>query len=143
MNAQTAAYSAKIEYASKTLTGKQKVMLKDTTNALSLDELTKPKPIMDGEGKQVGLEPQSVVIDPDFYVVLSVHNEKSKDKDYKKYVIVDKAGTKYITGSESLMRSFTEILTDMEGEDEEYSVEVYRMPSKNYAGRDFLTCSIV
>lgn len=143
MNPTNPNYSAVIEFASKTLTGKQKAMLKDTTNALSLDELTKSKPIKDEAGNQVGLEPCTVVIDPDFYVVLGVHNEKSKDKDYKKYVIVDKSGTKYITGSESLMRSFKDILADMEGEDEEYGIEVYRMPSKNYAGRDFLTCSIV
>lgn len=135
-------YSANIEFASKTLTAKEKVMLKDTTNALSLDNLTQPKPIMDGD-KQVGMEPQSVVIDPDFYAVLNVHNEKAKDKDYKKYIIVDKAGNKYITGSESLMRSFVDIMDEMEGSDEEFQVEVYRMPSKNFQGRDFLTCSIV
>lgn len=135
-------YSANIEFASKTLTAKEKVMLKDTTNALSLDNLTQPKPIMDGD-KQVGMEPQSVVIDPDFYAVLAVHNEKAKDKDYKKYIIVDKAGNKYITGSESLMRSFVDIMDEMEGSDEEFQVEVYRMPSKNFQGRDFLTCSIV
>lgn len=135
-------YSANIEFASKTLTAKEKVMLKDTTNALSLDNLTQPKPIMDGD-KQVGMEPQSVVIDPDFYAVLAVHNEKAKDKDYKKYIIVDKAGNKYITGSESLMRSFVDIMDEMKDSDEEFQVEVYRMPSKNFQGRDFLTCSIV
>lgn len=135
-------YSANIEFASKTLTAKEKVMLKDTTNALSLDTLTQPKAIMDGD-KQVGMEPQSVVIDPSFYAVLAVHNDKAKDKDYKKYIIVDKAGNKYITGSESLMRSFVDIMDEMEGSDEEFQVEVYRMPSKNFQGRDFLTCSIV
>lgn len=143
MDNKNTTYSAVIEYASKTLSGKQKAMLKDTTNALSLDELTQPQPKHDDGGNVIGMEPRSVVIDPDFYVVLAVHNEKSKDKDYKKYVIVDKSGKKYITGSESLMRSFKDILTDMEGEEEEYGIEVYRMPSKNFKGKDFLTCSIV
>lgn len=135
-------YSAVIAFASKNLSAKEKVMLKDTTNALSLDTLTQPKPIMDGD-KQVGMEPQSVVIDPAFYAVLDVHNEKAKDKDYKKYIIVDKAGTKYITGSESLIRSFIDIMDEMDESDEEFQIEVYRMPSKNFQGRDFLTCSIV
>lgn len=140
---QNTQYSVVIAFASRALSGKEKVMMKDTTNALSLDNLTQPNPVRDEAGNVVGMEPRSVVIDPDFYVVLDVHNEKAKDKDYKKYIIVDKSGKKYITGSESLIRSFTDIMAEMEGESEEFSIEVYRMPSKNYQGRDFLTCSIV
>lgn len=135
-------YSATIAFSSRPLTGKEKVMMKDTTNALSLDTLTQPA-IVNNESGESTKEPRSVVIDPDFYVVLEVHNEKAKDKDYKKYIIVDKSGKKFITGSESLIRSFTSIMDEMAGEDEEFSIEVYRMPSKNYQGRDFLTCSIV
>ena len=140
---QNTQYSAVIAFASRPLSGKEKVMMKDTTNALSLDNLTQPNPVRDEAGNVVGMEPRSVVIDPDFYVVLDVHNEKAKDKDYKKYIIVDKAGNKYITGSESLMRSFVDIMDEMKDSDEEFQVEVYRMPSKNFQGRDFLTCSIV
>ena len=121
-------YSVKIEFASKELTAKQRVMLKDTTNAVALDEATQGAP---------------VVIDPDFYVLLMVHNEKAEDKDYKKFVIVDKAGTKYVTGSESFISSFREIMDEMEDSGEEFQIEVYRMPSKNYKGKEFLTCSIV
>ena len=81
-------YSVKIVNASKELTAKERVMLKDTTGAVSLDEATQGAPL---------------VIDPDFYAALSVHNEKAEDKDYMKYIIVDKAGTRYVTGSESFM----------------------------------------
>lgn len=135
-------YSANIAFSSRPLSGKEKVMMKDTTNALSLDTLTQPAIVNHDNGESTK-EPRSVVIDPDFYVVLDVHNEKAKDKDYKKYIIVDKSGKKYITGSESLIRAFKDIMEEMEGESEEFSIEVYRMPSKNYQGRDFLTCSIV
>ena len=121
-------YSVNIIFASKELSAKQKVMLKDTTNAVSLDEATQGAPL---------------VIDPDFYVTLAVHNEKSEDKDYKKHVIVDKAGTKYVTGSESFFTSFAAIMDEMSGSDEEFQIQVYRMPSKNYKGKEFLTCSIV
>lgn len=121
-------YSVKILNASKDLSAKERVAIKDTTNAVSLDEATQGAP---------------VVIDPDFYVTLEVHNEKSEDKDYKKHVIVDKAGTRYVTGSESFMSSFVGIMEEMDGSGEEFQVEVYRMPSKNYKGKEFITCSIV
>lgn len=121
-------YSVKIVNTSKELTAKQRVMLKDTTNAVSLDEATQGAPL---------------VIDPDFYVTLMVHNEKAEDKDYEKHVIVDKSGTKYVTGSASFITSFVEIMEEMAGSDEEFQIEVYRMPSKNYKGKEFLTCSIV
>lgn len=121
-------YSVKIVNASKELSAKERVALKDTTNATALDEATQG-------GK--------VLIEPDFYVELAVHNEKSEDKDYTKYIIVDKSGNKYVTGSESLITAFIDIVDEMAGSDEEYGIEVYRVPSKNYKGKEFLTCSIV
>ena len=121
-------YSVKITNASKELSAKERVALKDTTNAIALDEAT-----------QAG----KVLIEPDFCVELSVHNEKSEDKDYTKYVIVDKSGNKYVTGSASFMSAFSGILDEMADSGEEYAIEVYRMPSKNYKGKEFLTCSIV
>lgn len=121
-------YSVKIINASKNLSAKERVALKDTTNAIALDEATQG-------GK--------VLIEPDFYVELAVHNEKSEDKDYTKYIIVDKSGNKYVTGSESFITAFTDIVDEMTDSGEEYDIEVYRMPSKNYKGKEFLTCSIV
>lgn len=121
-------YSVKIVASTKTLSARERVAVKDTTNAISLDEAT-----------QGG----NLIIDPEFVVELDVHNEKSEDKDYKKYLAVDKAGTKYVTGSESFITSLREILEEMDGSDEAFQIEVYRMPSKNYKGKEFLTCSIV
>lgn len=121
-------FEAKIREASKQLSAKERVKFKDTTNAVQLDEATKDGPLR---------------IAPDFYVILDIHNEHSEDKDYVKYVIVSKEGTKYVTGSESFFTSFKAIVDEMGGTDEEYEVEVYRLPSKNYKGKEFLTCSIV
>lgn len=121
-------FEAKIREASKQLSAKERVKFKDTTNAVQLDEATKDEPLR---------------IAPDFYVILDIHNEHSEDKDYVKYVIVSKEGTKYVTGSESFFSSFKAIVDEMGGTDEEYEVEVYRLPSKNYKGKEFLTCSIV
>lgn len=122
-------YSIKIDYTSKELTPKQRVAVKDFSNAISLDEITQ------AEGK--------VIINIDYLVTCLVHNESAEDKDYPKYVIVDKSGNKYVTGSEAFITSLNDILDEMDGSDEDYGIEVYRKESKNYKGKHFLTCSIV
>ena len=121
-------YFVNIREVSRNITAKERVKLKDTTNAIALDEVTQ-------EAK--------FVFEPDYYAILDIHNEQSEDKDYIKYVIVDKAGTKLVTGSESFFTSFKDIMDEMAGCDEEFSIEAYRMPSKNYKGKEFITCSIV
>ena len=121
-------YSVKIVNASKELSARDRVAVKDTTNAIALDDATKETPL---------------VIGIDYYVELAIHNEKSEDKDYKKYVVVDKSGNKFVTGSESFFTAMTEIMDEMTGAGEDFEIQVYRMPSKNYKGKEFLTCSIV
>lgn len=121
-------YSVKIIESSRELSARERILVKDFSNSVPLDEATK-------DGK--------LVITPADYVVLDVHNEKSDNVDYTKYVIIDTAGTKYVTGSENFFSSFKEIMDEMSGENEEFSIEVYQMESKNYKGKTFITCSIV
>ena len=121
-------YNVTISSASRQLSARERIAIKDFSNAIPLDEATK-------DGK--------LVINPVGYAVLDVHNEKSDNKDYKKYVVIDAAGTKYVTGSENFFDSFMEIMEEMSGEDEEFSIEVYQMESKNYKGKSFITCSIL
>lgn len=130
-------YSVRIVNASKRLTQKERVAIKDTSECFKLDE---------------ACEGNAVIINPDYYVVLDIHNEKSDNKDYNNYIIVDKDGTKYVTGSDSFFTSFKSIMDEMadaeadmeEGEElEEWSIKVYKMDSKNYKGKQFITCSIV
>ena len=121
-------YSVKIVNASKELSARDRVAVKDTTNAIALDDATKDSPL---------------VIAIDYYVELAVHNEKSEDKDYKKYVVVDKTGNKFVTGSESFFTAMLEIMEEMAESGEDFEIQVYRIPSKNYKGKEFLTCSIV
>lgn len=120
-------YSVAIKESSRELTAKQRIALKDTTEAVKLDEATQVEP---------------VIINVDMYAVLDIHNEKSENPDYENYIVVDKDGTKYATGSSSFWSSFIDIFTEMEGEDEAWTLKVYRVPSKNYKGKDFITCSI-
>lgn len=121
-------YNVTIVKASKELSHKERVRMKDTTNALSLDEVTQDGPVL---------------IDLDFYAVLNVHNERSESVDYTVCILVDKAGTKYRTGSPSFLTSLDEIMVDMADCDEPWQLEVSRRPSKNYKGKEFLTCSVV
>lgn len=122
-------YSVKVVECTKDLTAKERVKIKDTTNAIRLDEAT-----------QGG----AIVIAYDYHAVLAIHNEKLDDPDYRQYVVVDTAGNKYVTGSESFFVSMTEIVGEMSAAGEtDYELEVYRMDSKNYKGKQFITCSIV
>ena len=75
--------------------------------------------------------------------ILKVHNEKSDDKEYLNYVIVDNEGHKFVTGSQSFWSSFINIYEEMKDEDEEWAIKVYRLPSKNYKGKEFITCSVI
>lgn len=122
-------YTATIINTSKELSKKESVLIKDLSNAVALDAVTS-----DGEHIQ---------FKPAFYAELSIHNENAREKDYPKYILVDEDGTKYITGSRSFWDSFLEIMGDMYGSDEEWMLDVYKLPSKKYQGKAFLTCSII
>lgn len=121
-------YLVEIKETSRELTAKQRIALKDTSNALKLDTIC---------------DENAVIIDPVDYAVLSIHNEKSDNVDYENYVITDKNGDKYVTGSPSFWSTFMGIYSEMKNEEEEWSIKVYKLDSKNYKGKKFLTCSII
>lgn len=127
-------YSATIKETTHELSARERIMMKDTTNAKKIDTAIDES------------EDGKIVINPADYVVLSIHNEKSKDrKDYENYLIIDRGGEKFYTGSPSFWSSFMEIWNEMkaDGSDEDFAIEVYKVPSKNYSGKDFITCSII
>lgn len=122
-------YKAMVEDASWTMTAREKLRYTDLTDAIQLDEAT-----------QSG----DVIIDVDKWAVINVHNEKSDTVDYMKYVIIDKDEQVFVTGSESFWKSFVQIYEVMSDEGEtSYSIKVYRRESKNYKGKDFITCRII
>lgn len=121
-------YSVEIIETSKELSAKQRIALKDTSNAIKLD---------------TACEEEAIIIEPVDYAILSIHNEKSDNKDYSNYVIIDKNGDKYVTGSLSFWNSFMDIYLEMKDEDEAWSIKAYKLDSKNYKGKKFLTCSII
>ena len=123
-------YKAVVARASKDLTAKEKIMLKDMSDAVKLDDEVKE---------------QAIVIKPDFYAIINVHNEKSDTKDYTKIVLVDgDSGVKYTTGSMPFITTFEDIMQEMEDAGEtDFSLKVYAKESKNYKGKYFITCSII
>ena len=125
-------YNVKIIESSKELTKREVLKMKDTTNTLSIDELIK-----DGEDT-------SFIITPVDYVVLSIECDKfdGEEKTVKNIIIIDKDDKKYRTGSQSFIEAFTNIYDEMRGE-EEYEIEIYKVPSKNYKSKYFITCSII
>ena len=123
-------YKAVIKESSRPLTAKERIMYKDTSNVVKLDEVVTPE--------------SPFVFKPVMYVVLAIHNEKSDNVDYDNYVIIDDAGNRYITGSESFWHSFKEIWDEMaEANEEDYQLEIYKKESKNYKGKQFITCSVI
>lgn len=121
-------YSVKVAESSKELTGKERVAIKDITNAIKLDAVV-----------EVG---ERFTIKPSYTAILEIHNEKSENKDYKVFVLVNENGEKYITSSESFITSYKDIAEEMANEEEEWGIDVYKVESKNYKGRYFITCSI-
>lgn len=124
-------YTTSITESSKELSVREKIKLKDLTSAIAIDKVVEPE--------------KPLVIAPDFYAYLSIHNEKlpENEQDYKTMVIVDKSGTKYYTGSDSAISSFVDIFDEMIDTAEPFEIEFYKKESKNYSGKHFITCLLV
>ena len=127
-------YSATIAESSRELSARERVMFKDTQNAISINELAEEA---HKEGAKAFIEGIAG------YVVLDIHNDKSDDKDYKNYLVIDKDGQKYVTGSQAFWNSFKSIYEEMADETEPWSIEINLLPSKNYKGKNVLTCSLI
>lgn len=124
-------YSVEIKSASKELSTKERIMYKDTSECIKLDDV-------------LG-EDNFILIKPVDYVVLQVHNEKSSNKDYTTIVLITETGERYITGSESFIESFENVwddITDLQADGEDYQLKLYKKESKNYKGKFFITCSV-
>lgn len=119
-------YKCTISYCNKELSKRDTISIKDTSSATRLDTL------ISADG--------TFTITPDTIAVLDVENPHSESKSYKVYVVIDKDGTKYSTGSEAFYRSLSDIAEEMG--DEEFSIVVYKRESKNYKGKYFITCTI-
>ena len=125
-------YSVTIKEAYKDLTPREKIRLKDTSDAISLDSYSKHCETAD----------ETCIIEPAGYAVLDIHNEKASEPDYEQFLIIDTEGNKYVTGSDSFYHSFKNIWDELKDEAEPWQIKIMRKPSKNFSG-DFITCSLL
>lgn len=121
-------YRAEILESSRELTAIEKVKFKDTSDCIKLDEVLN--------------EVEQIKIEVDSYVVLKIHNVNSDDKEYNTFIIIDKEGNKYSTGSTSFFNSFMDIMDELQGVDEKWELKIYKVESKNYKGKFFISCSV-
>ena len=129
-------YTAKIVNSSfDKLTGKDKLRYMNFMNMIQLDDVVSET----GESYPVNVKG---------FVTIDVHNEKSDNKDYTKMVLVAEDGTLYVTGSDSFMREFENIVDVLHddfieaGTDPIYEINIFKRPSKNFNGKKFLTCGV-
>lgn len=124
-------YKATIIEGATGLSKKEQLMFTDLTDCVSLDEATKESPVMIED------------LGENCYALLEIHNEKSENVDYQVLIIIDKDGTRYRTGSQTFYSAFKLIYDMMNGSGETWGIKALRRPSKNYQGRDFLTCTVI
>ena len=127
-------YSATILEASRELTARERVMFKDTQNAISMNDFA---------DSAKGTGEKAIITNVKDYVHITIHNDKSEDKDYDNYMVIDGDGQKYVTGSQAFWNSFMDIYNEMKDETEPWNLELNLLPSKNYKGKFVLTCSLV
>lgn len=130
-------YKAVVKESVKGLTAREKIAIKALNDVTELNDLVTPE--------------QAVMINIDNVVTVQVHNEKSDNQDYNKYVYIDKDGTKYVSGSEPLYTTVKDILSDIEDaiadgemdETEDITIKVMKKESANYKGQTFLTAELI
>ncbi|MBS6225797.1 hypothetical protein [Parabacteroides johnsonii] len=130
-------YKAVVKESVKGLTAREKIAIKALNDVTELNDLVTPE--------------QAIMINIDNVVTVQVHNEKSDNQDYNKYVYIDKDGTKYVSGSEPLYTTVKDILSDIEDaiadgemdETEDITIKVMKKESANYKGQMFLTAELI
>ena len=130
----TANYSATIVDSSRELTARERVMFKDTQNAISMNDFAEQAKAENGK---------AIIENVKDFVHIIVHNEKSDDKDYDNYLVIDANGEKYVTGSQAFWDSFKAIYDEMKNESEPWGIQLNLIPSKNFKGKNVLTCSLI
>mgnify|MGYP006955554627 FL=1 len=88
-------------------------------------------------------EDKKLTIKPDYYAILEVHNPSAENEDYTILCFV--CGEElYTSSSETLKDSYLELLELAKESNEslDFPIEIYGLPSKNYSGREFFTCTI-
>ena len=123
-------YNVTIIESMKELSAKERIRAKKSTStAVKLDEVVTP-------------ETPFIISAIDNYVILSVHNEHAEHIDYTVLLIFGD-GQVFLTGSPSFTGSFTDMISELYDTGEDFGVECYKIPSRNYKGKFILTCNVI
>lgn len=125
-------YGVVITDSSRELNAVERLKFKDTNDAKNIDD------IIAGEVTFLELKVAE-------WVMLKVHNESSETKDYNVLLLVSENGDKYKTGSKSFIDSFSDINDELIDDGiniSDVNIKAYKKPSKNFANKSFLLCSI-
>ena len=124
-------YEVKLVESSRELTARDKIRFKNFSAAVALDTL-------------VADEKESFSFIPTGYAIFNVHNERAENIDYPLYIIEDKAGNLYKTGSLSFFGRFKEIFDTMmqDAPGEDFSVSAIKRPSARYKGKYILLAQL-
>lgn len=126
-------YTAVIRESSRELSPKEKVMFKDLGNATKAVDYVKECRANDGRA----------TVDFKDFVVIDIHNDAADNTDYTVFMLIDKNDNKYYTSSEPFWNAFKNIYDEMKECEEEWGIEFNLLPSKKYAGKEILTCSLI
>ena len=127
---------------------KYKVIIAEVTEGKELNFRERARLVKLAGEKKIDKEIQlaengKLVIKPDYYAILDVHNPSAENEDYSIMCFVCDDDL-YTTSSETLKDSYLELLELAKDSNEslDFPIEIYGVPSKNYSGREFFTCTI-
>lgn len=121
-------YKAVIERGSRDFTARERLKMKEFSDAIRIVDFVQTE------------NPVITVVDWAVVHVTNANAKRDTDKEYIKFLIIDKDGIKYTTGSQSIIDSVIDFWTELDGE--ELTIKFVSRPSKNYDG-NFITAVIV
>lgn len=127
------AYSAEVAQASRQLTAAQKLAYEDTSDMRSLNEVSADM-IIEG------------IVN---WAWVKIHNDRLEENpDYDVFVIDTESGEQFYTSSPSFREAFTHIWevvgSDWNNEEPmKIDIKLKRIPSRNYKGKEILSCKYV
>lgn len=127
-------YKSTITNMSSNITRFQAVMMTGSHDNLSIGDIVE-------KGRALYFRPVG-------WLTQHIVNSKSDDGEYDQLLILADDGTVYSTGSTSFMESFYSLMDSIDDMEEseipaDWQIKATARDSKNYKGKQFLTCSIV
>lgn len=122
-------YKVTIETSVKELSVLDRVKVKEAAGCHKIDDLVA------NNGGRYGILFANAV-------KLRVESDQTESPEYNRYVFIDMDGELYTTSSDNVYNKFCEIYDEIKDYEGEWSLIFTAAPSKKYAGKNYLTCTI-